>query len=91
MAHGRHLAVCRRLPARQGGALQQQLDHPKGVYLREDAIVPKLDGWLSGVFDPANLEVTCAAMADAQRHDETAASAAAARAEIAECESRVHN
>jgi hypothetical protein len=30
------------------------LDHPRTVYLREADLVPHPDGWLSGLFDPAN-------------------------------------
>jgi len=67
------------------------IDHPKTVYLREDAVMPKLDGWLAEVFDPANIDATCQAMADAQGHDETAARASAARARIADCDRRLAN
>ena len=32
------------------------LDHPRTVYLREADLLPHPDGWLSGLFDPANEE-----------------------------------
>jgi hypothetical protein len=32
------------------------LDHPRTVYLREADLLPHLDGWLTGLFDPANLD-----------------------------------
>jgi hypothetical protein len=30
------------------------LDHPRTIYLREADLLPHRDGWLSGLFDPAN-------------------------------------
>jgi hypothetical protein len=30
------------------------LDHPRTIYLREADLLPHPDGWLSGLFDPAN-------------------------------------
>jgi hypothetical protein len=33
--------------------------HPKAVYVRESAIVPKLDEWLCRLFEPENLDETC--------------------------------
>jgi len=72
-------------------AIVNELDHPKAVYLREDAVMPKLDGWLAQVFDPANIDATYQAMADAQDHGETAARAVAARATIADCDRRLAN
>ena len=41
------------------------VDHPKNVYVRESAIVPKLDEWIGSLFDPANLDETCASLAAA--------------------------
>ena len=32
------------------------LDHPRILYLREAGLLPHPDGWLSGLFDPANEE-----------------------------------
>ena len=32
------------------------LDHPRILYLREADLLPHGDGWLSGLFDPANEE-----------------------------------
>jgi len=43
--------------------------HPKTVYLREDAILPRLDGWIGDLFDPAHLDATCAALAHASDRD----------------------
>jgi hypothetical protein len=38
------------------------LDHPRTVYLREADLPPHLDGWLTVLFDPANLDATLDAL-----------------------------
>ena len=38
------------------------LDHPGTVYLREVDLLPHLDGWLTGLFHPATLDVTLDAL-----------------------------
>jgi site-specific DNA recombinase len=38
---------------------------PLSVYVRESAIVPKLDEWIGTLFDPANLDTTCEDLAAA--------------------------
>ena len=40
-------------------AASRAWNHPKAVYVKESAIVPKLDEWLASLFDPENLDVTC--------------------------------
>ncbi|HVA04763.1 MAG TPA: recombinase family protein [Acidimicrobiales bacterium] len=71
-------------------ALANKVDHPKTVYLREDAVVPKLDAWLAELFDPANLDATCEALAMAGDVDEAAeARMEAARRKVADCDSRL--
>jgi site-specific DNA recombinase len=44
-------------------ALANKLDHPKSAYVRESAIVPKLDEWSAQLFDTAHLDETCEALA----------------------------
>jgi len=41
--------------------------HPANVYLREDRIVPRLEEWLSKLFEPRHLAQTLDALATAQR------------------------
>jgi hypothetical protein len=41
-------------------AIATKLCHPKAVYLREADLLPHLDGWIAELFDPANLDTTCA-------------------------------
>jgi site-specific DNA recombinase len=71
-------------------ALANRVDHPKTVYVRESAIVPELDAWLAQLFDPANLDSTCEALAMASTLDDaTQAGAEAARRRIADCDKRL--
>lgn len=40
-----------------------ELTHPRSAYLREDVILPAVNGWLAQVFDPANAEQTAKLLA----------------------------
>ncbi len=53
-----------RVPAEY--ALANKVDHPPTIYLREDHVVPALDDWIASVFDPANIDATISALAEAQ-------------------------
>jgi len=71
-------------------ALANRLDHLKAAYVRESSIVPKRDEWLAQLFDDANLDATCEALAMAGEYDEGAeVRAEAARRKIADCDSRL--
>ena len=35
------------------------LEHPKSIYVKEDAVVPGLDGWLATLFDDDHIDDTC--------------------------------
>lgn len=66
------------------------LNHPKNVYLGEDRIVSKLDEWIATLFDPANLDATCEALAMAGGANEVDhARIEAAERKIADCDSRL--
>jgi hypothetical protein len=43
---------------RQRPAASTLVDHPGTVYLREADLLPHPDGWLTGLFHPATLDVT---------------------------------
>jgi hypothetical protein len=62
-------------------AAVEGLDHPKAIYVRESAIVPKLDRWLATLFDPASLDVTCKQLAAGGGPDEGAAGRQEAQAQ----------
>ena len=48
-------------------ALPRRAQHQRTVYVREAQIVPQLDDWIAGVFEPDRLEETCRALAEAQQ------------------------
>ena len=71
-------------------ALANDGEHPKSVYVRESAIVPKLDEWLAQLFDDAHLDETCEALAMADNVDAAAeARVEAARRTIVDCDQRL--
>ncbi len=64
-------------------AIPAGLDHPPTVYVREDAILPKLDAWIAEIVTPD-------ALAAAQTPPpDTASRDAASRAAIADCDLRI--
>lgn len=66
------------------------MDHPRTVYVRESAIVPKLDEWIATLFAPANLDETCRALAEAGgASDADHARIEAARRKLADCDRRL--
>jgi hypothetical protein len=64
-------------------SIPTELDHPRTVYVREDAIVPKLDAWLAEIVTPEALSAAQTPPPDAETRD------AATRAAIAECDLRI--
>ncbi len=44
-------------------------DHPATIYVREDAIVPRLDSWVAELFADEHLDDTCAKLAAAAQPD----------------------
>jgi site-specific DNA recombinase len=66
-------------------AATRTVQHPKTIYVREDVITPRLDAWTARIFDPAQLEATCQALAEAQEQDSSATTRVeAARKRIAD-------
>ncbi len=77
-----------RFPSEYG--LANKVNHPKSAYVRESAIVPRLDAWLAQLFDNAHLDETCQALSMASDFDESVeARAEAARRKLADCDSRL--
>jgi hypothetical protein len=62
-------------------------DHPQSLAVREDRLLPHVDGWLCGLFAPERIGGTAAQIveADAEGHREEPA-IVRARATLAECE-----
>ena len=85
--HDAHHYRCKFPPRR---APVPGLDHPKSVYVRESAIVPKLDEWIASLFDPANLDAACDALAVAGGATEADhARIEAANRKLADCDERL--
>lgn len=72
-------------------AIVNEVDHPRNVYVREDQILGPLDGWLTRVFDPENLDETLDALhaASASTDDADMAKAETARKRLADCDKRL--
>lgn len=67
-----------------------ELDHPRSVYVKEDAIVPALDEWVAGIFADERIDTTCAALAGVSEPDpERAARDADIEAKIRDCDRRI--
>jgi hypothetical protein len=64
-------------------SIPAELNHPPTVYVREDAIVPKLDAWLASIVTPQALAQAQTPPPDAEARD------AATRAAIAEVDRRI--
>jgi hypothetical protein len=66
-------------------------NHPRNVYVRQDAIEPHLDAWLSQVFDPQNVDETRAALVAASQADVDVDAQAllTAKQTIGECDRRL--
>jgi site-specific DNA recombinase len=57
-------------------ALANRIEHPRSVYLREDVVLPSLDGWLGELFEPNHVQDTIDALtpsftSHSAREDET--------------------
>ena len=66
------------------------MDHPPTVYVRESAIVPKLDEWIATLFAPENLDETCRKLAEAGGASEADhARIGAAQRKLADCDRRL--
>ena len=87
--HGRAYYRCKFTDDYPGG----DLDHPKNIYVQEDAVVPGLDAWLATLFDDDHLDDTCERLAGVSEPDPDDASEreAALRAAIADCDRKLAN
>lgn len=67
-------------------------EHPRNVYVKEDAVVPGLDGWLASLFDDDHLDDTCNRLAGVSEPDAAAQERETAlRAAIADCDRKLAN
>jgi DNA invertase Pin-like site-specific DNA recombinase len=88
--HWAHEAAYYRCRYPQEYALANRVRHPDNVYVREDAVLPALDGWLARALKPPRLTDTLDAMAAAEArptgHD---IAAERARRTIADCTAKL--
>ena len=80
---GHPTRVLYRCAMRSQRALPAELDHPPSVYVREDAIVSKLDSWLAEIVTPEALAEAQAAPPDATAYADTT------KVAIANCDLRI--
>jgi hypothetical protein len=69
-------------------AAKNKISHPRSVYLREDQLLPRLDGWLAQKFSPGALPLTVRELEAAQDRAEAPANPGveAVRQEMADCD-----
>jgi len=67
--HWNHGVAYYRCRFRAEYAKTKELDHPSTIYLREEEILPELDGWLAELFSPSNLDTTCALLSRANEDE----------------------
>ena len=66
------------------------MDHPRTVYVRESAIVPKIDDRIASLFSAENLDGTCWSLAEAGgASDADHARIEAASRKLADCDRRL--
>jgi site-specific DNA recombinase len=70
-------------------AAANKIDHPRAVYLREDQLLPSIDGWLARIFHPEALPRTVRELQEAQGAGATDAVTENARRVIADCDARL--
>lgn len=67
-------------------------EHPRSVYVQEDAVIPGLDEWLGSRFDDEHLDDTCNALAGVSEPDPAVEPRSARlRVAIADCDRKIRN
>jgi site-specific DNA recombinase len=67
-----------------------EVRHPKSIYVREEAILPGLDGWLASLFDEEHFDKTCEVLAGSDGFEPPDRDRQAAlRAQIRSCDQRL--
>lgn len=67
-------------------AIAHTMRHPKSVYLREADLLPRLDAWIAELFNPANLDTTCAQLVSLTNGDANSDEIAKAHHVMRECD-----
>ncbi len=86
--HGRAYYRCKFTDDYPGG----DCEHPRNVYVKEQAVVSGLDRWLAALFDDDHIDDTCDHLAGVSEPDPAVEERQAAlRAAIADCDRRLTN
>lgn len=67
------------------------LGHPKSLSIREDHLLPAIDGWLGELFDDDHREDTIKTLANVEADSLNAAEELEARRTIKDCDTRIAN
>lgn len=67
------------------------IDHPRSLSVREDHLLPTIDGWLGQLFDEDHIEDTIGALASIDLNDANSAEELEARRSIKDCDKRIAN
>ncbi len=67
------------------------LDHPKSLSIREDQLLPTIDGWLGQLFDDNHRDDTIKTLADVEGDNLSAAEELEARRALKDCDTRIAN
>jgi site-specific DNA recombinase len=87
-AHGRAYYRCKFTEDYPDG----DSEHPRNVYVKEEALLPGLDKWLAELFDEDHIDDTCDRLAGVSEPDPAALQREASlRAAIAECDRKLTN
>ena len=70
-------------------ALANKVDHPRNVYVREDAFDAQVNRWIAGLFDPSHVHETIDLITAAQDSGTDDIAAEAAKAKIADANQRM--
>lgn len=86
--HGRAYCRCRFTDDYPDG----DVEHPKSIYVKEEALLPGLAAWLGSLFDDDHVGETSAALAGTSEPDpEVERREAELRAAIADCDRRIRD
>jgi site-specific DNA recombinase len=69
--------------------LANRVEHPRNIFVRENDVLPQLDGWLAKVFAPRRIEATIDEMLAVQVDFDQDAATAQARQQISECAAKM--
>jgi site-specific DNA recombinase len=67
------------------------IDHPKSLSVREDHLLPTIDGWLAHLFNDDHIDETVKTLASVEHDELNTAELLEARRTIKDCDKRIGN